>query len=493
MPPIAVQVTQDGVDAKGHWTQTVRITIESGGSLSDASTVLYGDPSHVDELFALARKKIPSLASPAMIPAGLRLDVPIDPSKVYAVQSILTSSDSTVWRYTNGVVATAYTHPKGSLSRVIVFPDGKPTDQFSYPSAGGAVTVQPGGRIVDLIYATGEDFSGVVAQAIGVTNYNAAADFARQTGWSPQTWPPKVGTPKRLVVRPKAVYEQQPSAIQPIANPDPVGRARQAELLRQRVQAGIIPVRLESFGTVYHVAVSDPSLTAGGVAALLYGSPARAAEVAQAAGLGDGASIGSKPASFDPRLFGRAFDLSVDYVDEQFVLSRKVAEDGVTTIGLVDGAQITNYPTAKSGPLRVVRYPTGYKRIYYRPPKTLLDVANGLALFHLASASWLSPSDATAYSQQYAADIIWTWGPGIPRSAGDIPDSIQLNNIAGASYIAVLVAPGAPPTLLGNLLDSIVFRNPFVTAAALLVVCCGILVLIGLARRAAVGLSRPEW
>src|SRR5579862_9693059 len=55
MPPVGVAVTQEGVDPQGHWTQTIRLTINSGGSLSDASTLVYGDPTHVDELFAGAK------------------------------------------------------------------------------------------------------------------------------------------------------------------------------------------------------------------------------------------------------------------------------------------------------------------------------------------------------------------------------------------------------------------------------------------------------
>jgi hypothetical protein len=179
-------------------------------------------------------------------------------------------------------------------------------------------------------------------------------------------------------------------------------------------------------------------------------------------------------------------------VDERFVLSRQVDANGATTIGLVDGARITDYPPARSGPLRVVRYPTGYRRIYYRPPRTLLLVAQGLSLFHVAGASWLSPTDANAVEQQFAAQIIWAWAPGIPRSAGDLGDSIELRTAPGnVTYLQALVAPGPPPTRVGSIVDSAVFRDPFVAVALLLVVACGIVVLADLARRSTRAFSRP--
>lgn len=490
LPPVGIAVVHDGVDAQGRWTQTIRLTIESGGSLADASLLMYGDESHVNDLFAVARAKNPRLTSPAMIPAGLAIDVPIDPSKTYVLEQVLTSPNTTVWHYTNGVVATAYAKPNGNLSRVISFPDGKPTDHFTYPGAKGPVAVQPGGKLVDLVYLKGQSFAAVIDQVFGLTNYNAAADFAKQTGWNPSNWPPKPGAQKEIVVKPRAVYEQEPAVVQPLANSSAVGQQRQALLLKQREDVGIIPVRLESFGTVYHVAVSDPKLTAADISTLIYGTPNQAAAIAQAAGLGNGAT----GVAFDPRLFGRAFDLTVDYVDEGFILSRQVDPTGATTVGLVDGAEITNYPPARSGPIRVVRYPTGYARVYYRPPRTLLLVAQGLSFFHVASAPWLSTADSQAVASQYAAQIIWAWGPGLPRSASSLEDSMQLRTAPGnVPYLEVLEAPGASPTLAGGILNSEVLRDPVVAAILLVVLACGVVVIADLARRSLRGFTHPRW
>lgn len=492
MPPVAVAIRHDGVDSQGRWAQTIGLTIKPGGSLSDASTLLYGDSSHVDALFAIAHRKYPHLTSPAMIPVGLQIDVTVDPSRTYVLQSVLKSQNQVVWRYTNGVVATAYTKPEGSLSRVITFPSGKPATAFTYPGANGPVQIQPGGKLVDIVYAKGESFGDVISQVYNLTNYATAADFATQSGWTPITWPPKPGAPKEVVVKPIAFYQQQPASVQPLPNPNPIGRRLQVAQLQARQREGITPVRLQSFGTIYHVAVSDPQLTATDVSVLIYGTPNHALEIAKAAGL-ETEKPGSSGASFDPHLFGRAFDLSVDYVDESFVLSRRVDANGVTTLGLVDGAEITNYPAVKSGPLRVVRYPTGYKRVYYRPSKTLLDVAQGLALFHVASAPWLSAHDANTIANDYAAELIWTWAPGIPRGPSDLADSMHLVKGVGGSYLVVMLAPGAAPTFLGNLLRSVVFRNPFVAVALLLVAACGVVVVLDLARRSVAVFARPRW
>src|SRR5262249_13168188 len=54
MPPIGVTVLRDGLDPRGHWTQVLRLTIKSGGSLADASLVVYGDFDHVQPIFAAA-------------------------------------------------------------------------------------------------------------------------------------------------------------------------------------------------------------------------------------------------------------------------------------------------------------------------------------------------------------------------------------------------------------------------------------------------------
>src|SRR5947209_8343364 len=46
MPPVGVSVASDGLDANGHWSQLLRLTIQRGGTLADASTIVYGDARH---------------------------------------------------------------------------------------------------------------------------------------------------------------------------------------------------------------------------------------------------------------------------------------------------------------------------------------------------------------------------------------------------------------------------------------------------------------
>jgi hypothetical protein len=492
MPAVDVAVIQDGVDANGQWQQTVRLTIHAGGSLSDASLVMYGDAVHVDALFAAAQRKNPHLTSPAMIPAGQQIDVTIDPSTVFAVATVLRSANSVVLRFTNGVVSTAYQRPEGSLQRVIAFPESKPTDLFIYPSATQPVKVRPGGRIVDVVYAAGERYGDLVGQVCGITSFLAASDLTAQTGWDPARWPPPAGAAKRVVTKPLTAYQEEPRAITPIPNPHPVGQARQRDQLQARHKVGIFPVRLESFGTVYHVALSDPKVTAGDVSTLLYGSPDHLLDVARAAGFSV-PTVAAGHAAFDPHLFGRAFDLTVDYVDEQFVLWRRYAENGQLATGLVDGAVITAYPAASSGPLQVVQYPTGYKRVVYRPPKLLSTAAQGLALFHAANAPSLSAAEANALARKFTAEMLWQWGPGVPRVSGDVADTLRLVDTPDGLLLVALVAPPAPRSIVSGIVDFLALRNPLVVTGAVVLVGCAVVLAIDLTRRTLQRVQRVRW
>src|SRR5258708_16680819 len=150
MPPIGVSVVADGRAGSGRWSQTIRLTIRSSGSLADASMVVFGDFDHVDAIFAAARRQNPHLFSPALIPLNQEIDLPIDPSTTFALTGIIHQPDTIVQTFTNGVVDTLYDKPRGSLVRVIAFPDGKPTGAFRYPTTHGPVTVKPGGKMGDV-------------------------------------------------------------------------------------------------------------------------------------------------------------------------------------------------------------------------------------------------------------------------------------------------------------------------------------------------------
>jgi hypothetical protein len=479
-PAIGVAVVSDGLDSGGKWTQTLRLTIKSGGSLSDVSLVVYGDLNHVNAIYAAARKANPRVLSPALVPVGQQFDLPIDPTTTFALTGLLHRPNALVQSYSNGVVDTIYGKAEGNLVRVIEFPDGKPTEEFNYSTADGEVRVRSGGKIVDVVHAEGASFGDTVRQVFGATTYLAAADLTKQTGWSPTTWPPATADAHRIVVGPPSTYTAMPPEVMPILNPDAIGHAREDQVRAARRQVGITLTRLESFEQIYHVAVNDPSLKASDVSRLLYGTDAHRISVAAAAGI-PAPSVGN--AAFDPHLFGRAFDLAIDYVDEAFVVKTIAMDNGIVEVQMADGASVVNYPAAASGPLKIVRYPTGYKRVFYRPPPLLLNVANGLALFHAANNLTL-PSTATApLDRRYAAEVIWRWGPAVPRQSGDLTDSIDLVDDPRGAYVDALVAPPLPRTTLQRLVDALDSGNPFVAIGALVVAASMLVVMADGLRR----------
>jgi hypothetical protein len=478
MPPIGVAILRDGLDPRGNWTQVLRLTIKSGGSLADASLVVFGDFDHVDAVFTAAKKQNPHILSLTTIPVDQTIDLPIDPSITFALSATLHRPNALIQQFTNGVTDMIYEKPQGNLERVVTFPDGKTTEQFIYPGASGPVHVRPGGKVVDVAYANGTSFGELVRQIYGLTTYAAATDLTKQTGWSASHFPPPLGEEHEVVVGPTATYTAMPPEVQPIPNPNLAGRSRQQQLRSDRSHVGITLMRLESFDEVYHVAVNDPSLKASDVSRLLYGSDAHRADVAHAAGFD---SPGG--AALDLHLFGRAFDLAVDYVDEDFVVQRSVTTAGVVEVQLADGASITTYPTGSAGPMRVVRYPTGYKRVLYRPPSILLTVANGLALFHAANNLSLASSSTDTLNRRYAAEVIWRWGPGVPRQPGDLTESIDLVDDPGGPYINALVAPPLPRSDLQKFVDALDPGNPFRAIVLLMVAAtAAVLVVDGLRR-----------
>jgi hypothetical protein len=492
MPPIAVAVVRDGLDAHGHWTQTVRLTIRPGGTLADASLVVYADVLHVDALFQAARRQNPRLTNPAVIPSGQTIDLQIDPAAVFILADVATGPDRVVQRFTNGAVNTIYLHPTGTIQRVMTFPGDRPVAFFRYPSSTGPILVRPGGRIVDLSYTGTEGFARVVSDVYGVATYSAAADFTRQTGWDPVHWPPPPGQTRRVITGSPSLYTPRPREVPILANPDPIGRRRQEELHQTRLRVGVYAVRQEGFATTYHVAVTDPQLTASRLSALLFGSPAHRLDLAAKAGFPVPPAGTPAAASFDPPLFGRAFDITVGFEEEQFVVRRRVDPDGATVLLLVNGTRIVTYPDRVHGLLALVRYPTGYKRLLYRPSSLSLAIARGLAYFRLASAPGVPSTTADALARNDAAAVIWRWAPGVPREPGDVADVVQLVDAPAGPVVTVLVNPPPPRTALDELIDRLGLDNPFLASVEVVIVGSAVLLLVGLARERGMR-ARPRW
>ncbi len=493
MPPIDVAVVTDGVDNSGRWTQTIRLTIRAGGTLGAASEIVYGDAVHINQVFAAAKKANPKLYSPASVPLGQVIDLTIDPTTTYALQSLQQSPSARVLHFTNGVVDTTYSAPHGGVQRVLTFPAGKPTQTFIYPGATGPLRVRPGGRIVDLQYVAGQSYVDTVRQVYGVTNFATAADLDKQTGWDPTAWPPALGERKRIILAPAESYQVVPTDAGFIPNPDPVGQAQLLALRQERARVGITTKRLDSFAEVFHVAVSDTSATASMVSTLLYGSPAHRADIARAAGFKLPDASGKAMAIFDPVLFGRAFDVSVDYVDEQFPVKRIDQSGGSVQLELANGTVLTSYPPQPSGPIAVVAYPTGYRRILYRPNKTLYTVAQGLALFHLSGDLTLPAGTADALTRDYVAQVIWQWGSGIPRRGSDAPDSLTLVDDQSGSYVVALISPPGPRTVVDQATDVMYATNPLRAIIILVVAASTLALALELTRRAVGVFRRPRW
>lgn len=493
MPPIDVAVQAEGLDAQGHWTQTVRLTIKSGGTLGDASGIVFGDVNHVDQIFAAAKKRNAQLYSVAAVPVGQVIDLAIDPSTTYPLQVALSTASTRVLRFTNGVVDTTYLKGQGSVQRVLAFPAGKPTEQFVYPGATGPLKVRSGGKIVDLVYASGQSYGDVVRQAYGLANYATAADLTRQTGWDPTHWPPPTGEGKRIIVNAPNSYAIAPADAGYVPNPDPIGQQRLVALRQARALVGITTARLESFGQIFHVAVGDTTVTASKVAELLYGSAAHRLDVARAAGFELPNVSPAAAAAFDPRLFGRSFDVSIDYVDEHFVVWRRDQSDGQSEVELANGTHVTTYPIKPSGPLILVTYPNGYRRVIYRPDKTLVAVAQGLALFHVAGDLTLPAGTAETMTRDYVAHVIWQWGTGLPRRSTDVPDSVTLVDDPAGAYVVAMVPPPAPRTVVDRATDALHLSNPVLAIVALVVAGSMFALALELTRRSFRAAQRRRW
>jgi hypothetical protein len=264
-------------------------------------------------------------------------------------------------------------------------------------------------------------------------------------------------------------------------------------LIAARRKVGIHAIRLETFGQVYHVAVDDPYLTASDASSLIYGSPDHRSQIAAAAGFAV-PSPNSPPSSlFDPHLFGRAFDVAVDYADEHFVVRAFVTSFGTRETDLIDGARITTYPIGSSGPIQTVEYPTGYKRITYRPPKALFTLAQGLALFHVADDLTLSPSAADVATRQYEAQVIWRWAPDLPRRSGDTADTLKLTDDPNGAYISALVAPPGPRTWVQRAIDVLRLQNPIAATVGMVGAGSLLIVIVGILRRSHTRARRVRW
>src|SRR5690606_24541985 len=159
----------------------------------------------------------------------------------------------------------------------------------------------------------------------------------------------------------------------------------------------------------------DPNVTAKDVARLLYGTEEGYVRIAQLAGFPQ--PTGPSAESFNPRLFGRTFEILVEYPDERFVLDERPMEDGVgKVIRYLNGMVVEQHQDMRLGQpglQQVVRYPTGFVRVLYRPTELVLSAADAVALVQIGGQT--DPDQVEEARRAFAAGLIWQFAPGVPR------------------------------------------------------------------------------
>ena len=441
---VDLALASEGVDNDGRWFQTFRVTIKPGGTLAAVSEAIYGDQSRAADLLRAVQASNPQVKDPGRIPAGLQFSITVDPAMVFIVKESRLESGRETTLYFNGVRETRRTGT-GTL-RTIEAPACKPIKAFSVAVDGTAVLVEPGSKVLDYQYNTGDTFKQVVEFVYGTASVKAMQDLLQRTGWDPNRWPPGQGR-VQAVVPTGGSWEDAVIASAPLPTLDPALGERMQQLERERAKVGVHTLKREPFGTTFRVRVSDPTMTAKKVSSLLYGSDTKYPTVAAQAGLKlqDG-----MPPGFDPNLLGRDFEIYLDYTEEYFPLGQDVRGDR-RVIKLVNGTTIEDYGGSvvnAEGLQRTVLYPTGYKQIVYKPKVATLTLAE----------FWSFLTGFGRVDNAAVAAAIWNWDPGLSRSVRDSAEQLEIVGTGDKRVLKVLAAPGgsAGPveTFLGRWLGS---------------------------------------
>jgi hypothetical protein len=470
---IQVEVVRDEVTAEG-WRQTVALTFRPGGTVAAAALVVYGDEGRSDDLFAVVQRQHPEVPRPDAIPAGLVVTLTIDPTRVFVRQQEERRPGVVTRVYTNGVREHLFAPPQQGVVRRVTFPVSPTGAAFAFRAEDQIVTVPSGGSLVDLVSQAGQSYPEAVQAVFGFARGPAALEFSRQTGWTVHTWPPPPGERRRLVLGPVEQYRQWPAVVAEPTATDPLLRERQRDLLLAQQQAGIIVQQRRGWETLYRVAAVDPAVTARQVSQLIYGTPDRALEIAQRAG------FALPPAEvardrFDPSLFGLVFDLAVDLAHEQFIATREGLSEG-ERLTLVNGTRIERYRRTR-GLVEMVRYPTGFARLVYRPGRVLSAGAHLLAFLRGVGVAARDPAAARA---AVAAQVVWHWAPDLPHRPGEMVESLAWEQRDGEPVLVAVVAPGPERGPVGTALLGLWAVAPYLGAVVLLGGVSGIVVVVAL-------------
>jgi len=488
LPPsavnIKVELLQDGLDDEGHWFQTLRVTINSGGTLADASYVLYGDESYYEDLFEVARQQNPQLQNPGNIQAGEQFEVVVDPTATYVVKesSFDDVDEKTVYKFFNGGGMAIYSGKKSGLIRTVDFPNDSRAKMFNFRVGAEILQIPPGSRLAEYRYQPGDAFAQVVKQIYGSSSAKALQDFMVKTGYTPDKWPPSDNEKKRIIFPTTVSYSDE--RIQPLnrVSRPPVMNEQMKALMDRRATAGIYPLVTEDLGTIYQFQVANSSTTAKDASRLLFGTEDRYLYIADQAGIIPKVGPDGKIAEdFDPPLLGRSFELFVEYNEEKFLDGQPVHDDrGQRTITrLMNGTYIEEYDRAQRGERGVQRayyYPTGYKKIFYKADELTYTLAD--FIFFISHTGRTSPGPAAKEEQEnYISRLIWDWAPGVPREPGDIAEDFRVYDAKPGKLIEITIAPRPQTGIVARLIYGLWAGNPLFAAMSIVLLATGLVVL----------------
>lgn len=489
--PVQVALVDEGLDSAGRWFQRIRVTIGPGGSLTLASEELYGDQLHADDLFALAKRSNPGLDSPSKVPAGQELILTVDPRATHIIRERRVDQARQTRRivYMNGVQRTIYLGARTGLLQEIAFPDDRPARSFVYADEQGRFTVPAGGRLLDYAYAGAEQFNDLVAQLYGTASVRAMQDFVAQTGWDPNRWPPPREERRRLALGPSDQYREVRPVPPSLETIPAERRAVLEQQVAERARLGLFAIAFDGTRFTYRALVTDAAVTARRAAVALYGDEARWLAIAKAAGLEvDEDHVKGLPPGTDPTLLGRSFELTVDLADEYFPVGQEGRAGAGRTITLRNGTTVEEYGPARplgSGVVRIVRYPSGFKRIVYRPdPLWLfaLDFVHFQAAFLRGAAQDETVRDGEG--RAFTAQVLWLALRDLPRERDDVPVSSTIAEVERAKVLEVVTRPRAPEAGTPTPWETWWREQPVViTGAATLGAALTLLILFGLLRR----------
>ena len=411
--PVEIKLVSDSTSAAPQWRQQFSVTVNRGGTMVEAATRLWGDPSeeNVNRLFEAARKKYPDLQDPGRITAGQQFIIEVDTSRSFVLATIerLGNPERTVRKFTNGVVETRYATPQRGISRVVDFP-AEGAREFEFHDGKETIRVPAGSTLVNYEYQAGQSFEEVVQATYGQRSVSAMIDFAQKTGWRPQAWPPEPGASKQILISRQTNYADERITPLKVTVPDPAWQQEIDRIAAERAAVGAYALASDADSTLYLVRVGRDDVTVDQVAKLLFAKPKEhRAEILREAGI----TPPDQSASESLILQGSDFRIDVPYLAEP-VVARQGDE-----VRLANGARIVG-----SGRSLIAYYPSGYRELRYQPDKWFAFLANA---YQLTWETLRDPGAPKAIIQARVeagvAQLLWQWDPSNPqRARGEVAE-----------------------------------------------------------------------